>query len=188
VSSTLRIVGVDPGFAFLGWAAVDFSASSMRFIAGDTFKTTAKESPEERLDAIADQLFDVLEIHAPAAVGYENQAGVEAGMHRRAEQDGTERRSSYSSRHVHEAVGAIRAAARAYGLPCYVFAPATIKVALLGRGGGHAAKGRVKEAVTRFFGVSGSSHMADAVAIAVATVRKHRIEQMSVRRAGALIT
>jgi Holliday junction resolvasome RuvABC endonuclease subunit len=142
----------------------------------------------ERMDLICDRVLELLELHKPEVMGYENQAGVEAGKAKLMLEDPTKVHSNASSRRVHEVVGALRCAARIHRLPCYEVAPATVKVSLLGKGGGRGSKAQVKQAVSRMLGVSCSEHAADALAVAVATGRRHAIELAKQRAALGLIS
>jgi crossover junction endodeoxyribonuclease RuvC len=178
----MKVLGIDPGFAFIGLGLVEFSASSTRVLHHETHRSSSHDSDEERLDAIADHICDVIEHWQPDAIGYENQATVEAGKQaraRRALEQGEEVASNFSSGRVHEVAGIIRASARFYAVPCYVLAVSTIKVAVLGKGGGRAKKDRVKGAVRTIFGLRQcSEHAADAIATAIAARSKHRAAKM----------
>lgn len=182
-------LGVDPGFAFVGFALVDFLSTSTRIVHQETFRTSSKETDEQRLDLIADRLADLVERFNPAFIAYENQAIVEAAKHARRRKDPeSELASNFSSCRVHETAGIIRCAARFYDLPCYVEAPSTVKVAVLGKGGGRAPKSRVKEAIQTIFRVDGlSEHAADAIACAVSGSRKHQRERVLLREHSELI-
>lgn len=183
--------GIDPGFAFMGLALVDFLSTSTRVVHHETFRTSTKETDETRLDIIADRIADLIERFNPGFVAYENQAIVEAGKQaraRRARESGEEVASNFSSCRVHEVAGIIRCAARFYDLPCYCEATATLKVAVLGKGGGRAPKSRMKEAVQTIFRLQAlSEHAADAIACAVAGSRKHQRESVLLRAHSELI-
>lgn len=188
MASRLVALGIDPGFAFLGLGVLEVTNSSTRVLHHETFTTSAKDESLGRLDAIADRLLDAIDDYAPQLVAYENQAGVEVGMQLMREKEGNAGGTNYSSRRVHEVSGIIRGAARAFELPCYCLAPSTIKVALLGKGGGHAPKDRLKQGVRRMLGVVGcSEHAADALAIAIGGVQAHRRVQLLARAHSALI-
>jgi crossover junction endodeoxyribonuclease RuvC len=186
--SSIVALGVDPGFANLGLGVVEVTNSSTRVLLHDTFITSPKDDTAGRLDAIADRLLDAIEDFRVQILAYENQAGVEVGMQLMREKEGTAGGTNYSSRRVHEVSGIIRGAARAFELPCYCLAPSTIKVALLGKGGGHAKKAQLKVAVRRLLGVVGcSEHAADALATAIGGVQAHRRAQLALRAAKSLI-
>ncbi len=179
-------VGFDPGFAFLGCGVVESTAATTRVLHHETFKTTSKDSTDARLDAIADYVGDILEQFKPHVIGYENQAGVEVGMQRLRDDEG-KGGTNYSSRRVHEVSGIIRCGARFYALPCYCLAPNTIKLAVLGKGGGRAKKQQMKDAVRRMFQVVASEHAADAIGIGIGALRAHRHAMLSLNRSKALI-
>jgi len=168
------IVGIDPGYAFLGIGVIELLPLSTRVVHHETFTTRPKDDDADRLDAIAEHVLDVLEQFEPDALGYENQAGVEVAANRR--RIGEEIvGSNASSRRVHEVSGIIRCAARCFDLPVYCLAPNTVKVAILGKGGARKKKAAVKDRVRTIFGVTGcSEHAADALAIAIGTGVRHR--------------
>jgi crossover junction endodeoxyribonuclease RuvC len=169
------IIGIDPGFAFVGVGVIELLPTSTRVIHHETFTTRPKDEDGSRLDAIAEHLLDLLEQFDPDALGYENQAGVEVAAHR-PRKDGSEVDvwTNASSRRVHEVSGIIRCAARCFDLTVYCLAPSTVKVALLGKGGGRKKKAAVKERVRSIFGVTCSEHAADALAVALGTGVRHR--------------
>lgn len=175
-------LGIDPGFANLGLGVLDVGGSSTRVLHYETFHTsTADGEDETRLDLIADRILDAIDDYEPALISYENQAGVEVGMQRAGV--GT----TFASRRVHEVSGIIRCAARLFELPCYCLAPSTVKVALLGKGSGHAQKAALIRGVKVFFGVTCGEHSADALAVAVGGVQAHRRASVTRRAALALI-
>ena len=178
------VVGIDPGFAFLGIALVRFTASRAEALLVETFRTTTKDSDARRMARVADRLLEVCADPRIRALGFESQAGVEAGKAKRALEDPTKVTSNAASRRVHEVVGVVQTVARVYSLPCYEHAPSSVKVAMLGRGGGRASKSRMRDAAGVFFGRPGlSEHAADSLAVSVATARAYRLEQAK-RRAG----
>ena len=171
----MKILGIDPGFAFIGLGLVEFSSLATRVLHHETYRTRTTEDDHGRLDAIADHVFDAIERWQPDCIGYENQAGVSVGKARE------DIPVTFASQRVLEVVGIIRAAARFNAVPCYVVAPSTVKVAVLGKGGGHAKKDRVKRAIRTIFGLGQcSEHAADAIAIAIGTRGKHRQAQLIV--------
>ena len=182
-------LGTDPGFAFVGFAVVDFMATSTRVLHHETFRTGSAEADETRLDLIADRLADLVERFNPAFLAYENQAIVEAAKHARRRSDPqAELASNFASCRVHEVAGVVRCTGRFYDLPVYVEAPNSVKVAVLGRGGGRAKKAAVKEAVQRIFRIAQlSEHAADAIAIAISGARKHRRDRVLLREHSDLI-
>jgi Holliday junction resolvasome RuvABC endonuclease subunit len=95
------------------------------------------------------------------------------------EHAGKGKRSTKQSRRVHEVTGIARAVARLFDLPCYVLAPSSVKIAVLGRGGGNAKKQRVIDAVRILLRAPKcSSHAADAAAVCVGALSVHRMHQI----------
>lgn len=181
------IIGIDPGLAFLGLAVLELKPTSTRVLHHETFQTRSTEDNPDRLDSIAERLLDLIEEHEPEAVGYETQ-----GWAAVAAQDPEGRTQAIgmnaAARHLHEVVGIIRCAARAFDIPAYCMAPSSVKVAVLGKGGGRAKKAAVKERVRLLFHLGRvSEHAADAVAIAVGTGVRHRRHVATLTRHVSLI-
>jgi crossover junction endodeoxyribonuclease RuvC len=174
------VIGFDPGLATLGFGVVEFGPSSTRVLDhGDIGEPGADASTAERLDRICQNVDFLMNKHAPDILGYEAQSGVQWGKEREGQD------SHINLRQVHAVTGILRMAgntALAEAIPIYTPQPSSIKVALLGKGSGHAEKNQVREGVRRLFGVSRcSSHDADAIATAVCALKQHR----AVERAAA---
>lgn len=180
------IIGVDPGFANIGIGVLELERSVTRVVHHETFVTTTRDGEaEERLDAIAEHLLDVCEQFDPAAIGYENQAGFAVAA-ARGDEGGPG--INAAARRLGEVTGIIRCVARCYSLPCYCIAPSSVKVAVLGKGGGRAPKERMKRAVREIFKVGRcSEHAADAIAIAVGTGVRHRRAMLTQSEHASLI-
>jgi Holliday junction resolvasome RuvABC endonuclease subunit len=186
--ASLIALGFDPGFASFGLGVIEVTSHSMRVLLHETFRTSTKDEDHARLDAIGDRILDAIDDFKPQLLAYENQANVEVGMQMAREKEGKTSGTTYASRRVHEVSGAIRCASRVYELPCYCLATSTVKVALLGKGAGHAPKARMKDGVRRMLGIVGcSEHEADALATAIGGVQAHRRAELMLRAAKSLI-
>lgn len=176
------IVGWDPGLATLGFGVIESLPASTRVLGhGDIGEPDATLSHAERLDRICRKVDRVMNKYCPDALGLEAQAGVHVGKDREGQP------AHISLRYVHAVTGIIRMAANTAldeAIPCYEPQPSSIKLALLGRGSGHAEKGQVKAGVARLFGVKRcNSHEADALATAVCTLKLHRAAERAARAA-----
>jgi Holliday junction resolvasome RuvABC endonuclease subunit len=184
----LIIFGSDPGFAFLGIGIIELLPTSTRVLHHETFITRSKDDDHDRLDAIAEHYLDLLDQYDVAALGYENQAGVEVAAHRPRTGGEEDVWTNSSSRRVHEVTGIIRCAARCFDLPVYCLAPSTIKVGILGKGGTkQKGKEPVKNRVRSIFGIECSEHAGDAIACAITTGVRHRRHLATLQAHAALI-
>lgn len=173
-------LGFDPGLATLGFGVLDLQPTSTRVLEyGDIGEADADLPHGERLNRICAKVDRILNRHCPDIMAIEAQAGVHVGKDREGQQ------AHISLRYVHAVTGILRMAAvssLAEAIPVYEPQPTTIKVALLGRGHGHAEKEAIKRGVQRLFGIARcSSHAADALAVAVCGVRMHRIAERTAR-------
>lgn len=180
MSPITTVLGIDPGFAFLGLAVLEVTPKQRRLLRLQTFASTpASGTDEQRLDAIADCIIRAVDELKPEAIAYEDQSNVTAAK----EQKGKGKRSTKQSRRVHEVTGIARCVARLFELPCYVLAPSSVKIAVLGRGGGNAKKARVIDAVRILLKAPRcSSHAADAAAVCVGAVGVHRMSKIMASR------
>jgi crossover junction endodeoxyribonuclease RuvC len=148
-----RVLGIDPGLAATGWAVVRSGPGRPSLLACGTVRTAAGDDPGARLLQIARALREAIAEHAPQAAAVE-QALVA--------------RSAKSALALGQARGAALLSAAEAGLQVYEYLPMHVKQAVTGYG--HAEKGQVERMVAHLVdlaGAPGSSHAADAIAIAL---------------------
>lgn len=173
-------IGWDPGLATLAFGVLDLQPASTRVLEyGDIGEADAALSYAERLNRICVKVDRVMNRWCPDVMGIEAQAGVHVGKDREGQP------AHVSLRYVHAVTGILRMAAITSldePIPVYEPQPVSVKVALLGRGHGHAEKDAIKRGVERLFGIKRcSAHAADALAVAVCTVRVHRVAERTAR-------
>lgn len=177
-------LGFDPGTSHLAYGVVEMGAVRAKVIAHGILGTRGC-TPADKMDELAYAIDGVFNTHCPDVIGYESQRGVSAYM----EQQGTG--SNWFSRQIHEVTGMLRFAARCAldtAVPLYTPEPSTIKVGLLGKGNGRAEKAKIVQGVKRIFGIQASSHVCDAIAVAITVSRMHRLELRKRRESRSLIT
>ena len=148
-----RILGIDPGLAATGWAVIGPGLGKPAVIACGTIRTTPADDQAARLVKIARGLRDAVAAHAPQVAAVE-QALVA--------------RSAQSALALGQARGVALLVAAEAGLPVHEFLPMHVKQAVTGYG--HAGKAQVERMVAHLVtltGAPGSSHAADAIAIAL---------------------
>jgi crossover junction endodeoxyribonuclease RuvC len=67
----MKIVGIDPGIAILGYGVVDFTNNKFKVIDYGAILTTPKNKMPERIEIIYDSLGEILDKYKPDAVAYE---------------------------------------------------------------------------------------------------------------------
>lgn len=166
------ILGWDPGLATLGFGVLESLPASTRVLDHGDIGEPADADIGERLNRICIAVDHIMNKYCPDAMGIEAQAGVHTGKDREGQP------THISLRYVHAVTGILRMAgctALAEPIPIYEPQPSSIKLALLGRGSGHAEKDQIKAGVQRLFGVKRcNSHEADAIAVAVCALKLHR--------------
>jgi len=194
VSAAVVAVGYDPGSALSGFGVVASEGQRLRFVDAGTIKTESAFTLTERLAYLHHQLADVVREHHPLVMGIEDQLGMAAksrsNVNRQlmAARKGEQVQGFGYNADNDGVLGAQFTAmnvAFAYGVRVILLQPKTIKVAVMGPGGGNAEKSDIKAAVQRIFpelrDARFSSHAADGIAAAVAVKRRHHIDS---RRAG----
>jgi crossover junction endodeoxyribonuclease RuvC len=150
---TIRILGLDPGLAHMGWGIIDVSGSRLAHVAHGVIATRAASGLGVRLMELHRELSVVIETHAPASIAVEQafvardpQAALKLG---------------------HARAVALLAAAQA-GLEIAEYAPNHIKKCVVGAG--HAGKEQVQFMVRRLLPACGvtQADAADALAAAIA--------------------
>jgi crossover junction endodeoxyribonuclease RuvC len=149
----MRVLGIDPGYAIVGWGVVEYISNRFAPI-GYGAVITEKDTPfEQRLVEIYESVFDICKRYQPEALSIEklyyqhNQTTVIG---------------------VAEARGVILLAAAQAGLPIYEYTPMQVKQAVTGYG--KAVKKQVQE-MTRMLlslpAVPKPDDTADALAMAI---------------------
>lgn len=149
----MRILGIDPGYAIVGYGALEFD--NVRFnVVNYGAITTAPETPfDRRLVEIYNDMNEVLELFKPDCMSIEKlyfNTNITTGID------------------VAHARGVIMLAAAQRGIPIYEYTPLQVKVAVTGYG--HADKHQVQEMVKnilRLKAVPKPDDTADALAIAI---------------------
>ena len=67
----MRILGIDPGIAIMGYGVLDYQNNKFKVIDYGAVITTNKNSLPERLQMLDKGLNDLLELHKPDAVAFE---------------------------------------------------------------------------------------------------------------------
>jgi crossover junction endodeoxyribonuclease RuvC len=153
MSLTIRILGLDPGLAQMGWGVIDVSGSRLAHVAHGVIATKAASGLGVRLMTLHRELALVIQNHGPTAIAVEQafvardpQAALKIG---------------------HARAVALLAAAQA-GLEIAEYAPNHIKKCVVGAG--HAGKEQVQFMVKRLLPTCGvtQADAADALAAAIA--------------------
>jgi crossover junction endodeoxyribonuclease RuvC len=149
----LRVLGIDPGLAATGWAVLGPGPQKPCLIACGTIRTTPADDAAARLVKIARGLRDAIAGHAPQVAAVEHALVA---------------RSAQSALALGQARGVALLVSAEFGLPVHEYLPMHVKQAVAGYG--HAEKSQVERMVARLVtltGAPGSSHAADAIAIAI---------------------
>lgn len=117
---TMRIIGVDPGVAIVGFGIIDTMQHTMHPVSYGAITTTANTPFEERLLTIKKNITELIETHRPDVCAIEEvyfSKNVKTAMQ------------------VGHARGVILCCCAEQGVPIYHYAPTAIKRAIIGYGG-----------------------------------------------------
>ena len=67
----MKIIGIDPGIAIMGYGVLDFTNNKFKVIDYGAITTTPKFRLPERIEIIYDSLEKILDLHKPDAIAYE---------------------------------------------------------------------------------------------------------------------
>ncbi|MDR1755055.1 MAG: crossover junction endodeoxyribonuclease RuvC [Eubacterium sp.] len=161
----MRVIGVDPGFATVGFGIIDNEKSRFNVIEYGVISTSAKKSFDLRLLEIYNDLLYLLDIHKPDCAAIEQLYFT------------TNQKTVIE---VAEARGVILLAARQRGIRIFEYTPLQVKSAVTGYG--KAVKKQVQELTKRILCLSEipkPDDAADALAIAICHSHSFRSKLIS---------
>ena len=153
----MRILGIDPGYATIGFGIVDAERSSYRLLQCGVITTPAHTSLASRLEQIYQDIRQLLEAYQPDAVSVEElffNTNITTGIA------------------VAHGRGVILLACQQAGVKIYEYTPLQVKQAVVGYG--RAEKKQVMDMVRRLCGLQSApkpDDAADAVALALCHAR-----------------
>lgn len=161
------VLGFDPGTATTGYGVVEDSAGKLAMRAVGVIQTSSGTPAPARLQAIYDQVGELIEAHHPDFIA-------------------TERlffnKNETNALSVGRTIGVILLAAAQRGLPWQEYTPLQVKQAVTGIGS--ADKKQVQFMVTRLLGLSATPRpddAADALAVAICHAHSAKLMQRGVR-------
>lgn len=149
----MRILGIDPGIAIVGYGVVDKEGNSYKTIAYDAVTTRAHTPLPERLEKVYLGINEIIKTYKPDAMSIE-----ELFFNNNAKTALT----------VGQARGVIILAAVQNNIPVYEYTPLQVKQALTGYG--RASKSQIQQMMKSMLGLTEipkPDDVADALAIAV---------------------
>ena len=149
----MKIFGIDPGYAIVGWGVIDYKNTAFTTIAYGAITTKAGVAPERRLQIIYEELDRLLKLYKPDAVAVEELFF------------NTNQKTAIM---VADARGVIILAAVNNGVEIFEYTPLQVKQSVVGYG--RAEKAQVIMMTTRILGLKSApkpDDTADALAIAV---------------------
>ena len=153
----MRILGIDPGVATVGFGAVDADRGRLRYISCGVITTPAHTSLSSRLDQIYSDLEELFEALKPDEISIEElffSKNITTGIS------------------VAHGRGVILLAAHRHGIPVYEYTPMQVKQSVVGYG--LAEKRQVIDMVRRLLNMPAPpkpDDAADAVAMAICHAR-----------------
>lgn len=149
----MRILGIDPGYAIVGYGVLDHAGNRFRVVAYDAITTPAHTDFNLRLEQIYNEMVRILDRYRPDALSIEKlyfNTNITTGIA------------------VAQARGCILLAAQQAGLPIYEYTPLQIKQSVTGYG--RAEKKQMIAMTTRLLGLEQPPQpddVADALAAAI---------------------
>lgn len=149
----MRIMGIDPGYAIVGYGVLDYSSNHFDVAGFGAITTEADISFTKRLEVIYNDMCEILDKYKP------DEMGIEKLFFNTNQKTGID---------VAQARGVILLSAVERGIPVYEYTPLQVKSSIVGYG--RAEKKQVQEmtkSILRLREVPKPDDTADAVAIAI---------------------
>lgn len=153
MAQKIRVIGIDPGYAIVGWGVLDFDGNRFSVVDYGAVQTSAGLPFERRIEQIWDELSVVLERHRPGSMAVEQLFFT------------TNQKTAID---VAQARGVILLCAVKHGLEVMQYTPLQVKQAVVGYG--KAEKNQVMQMVKTMLNlekVPKPDDTADALAIAI---------------------
>ncbi|MBN2628773.1 MAG: crossover junction endodeoxyribonuclease RuvC [Spirochaetales bacterium] len=154
----MRVLGIDPGLASVGWGIVDFKQNRLSHVARGTIKTSSRDSSGRRLKAIYSDIKEIIDEYSPDEAAFETLYFA---------------KNITSALPVAQARGVQILACVDGGLPIGEYTPLEIKQAVVGTG--RADKHQVEHMVSLLLGLrekEKSDHATDALAAAICHINR----------------
>ena len=164
----LRILGIDPGLATVGFSVVDTDKTKMRLVTCGVISTPAHTSLSSRLDRIFCDMNELISTFSPDVMSVEEQFHPEA----MAVEELFFNTNITTGISVAHARGVILLAAYRAGVAVFEYTPLQVKQAVVGYG--RAEKNQVIDMVRRILNLPSApkpDDAADAVALAICHAR-----------------
>jgi len=159
----MRILGIDPGVARLGWGVVDVEKGKLRVVDYDCFETKSSEAMPTRLKKIYAALFEILNTLKPDALAVE-----ELFFNTNAK----------TALIVGQARGIVLLAGAEHNLTVQSYTPLQVKMTLTGYG--RAEKSQIGIMVKTLLGLKSvpkPDDTADALAVAITHALSYKMNQ-----------
>jgi crossover junction endodeoxyribonuclease RuvC len=169
----VRILGIDPGLANVGYGVIDHEGQRSRLVASGTIETASHQPVAQRLKRIHDGLAEVIETHHPEVACIEDLFFC------------TNVRTAIS---VAQGRGACILATAVSGIPLAEYTPLQIKMAITGYG--KASKQQVEKMVRAVLALQDmpkTSHAADALAVALCHAHSQRFRALVTAAGGPVL-
>lgn len=170
-SDIMRILGIDPGIAIVGYGIVDKEGNRYKTVAYDAVTTRAHTPLEERLEKVYNGVVEIIKTYKPDVMSIE-----ELFFNNNAKTALT----------VGQARGVIILAAVQNRIPVYEYTPLQVKQALTGYG--RASKTQIQQMMKSILGLTEipkPDDVADALAIAVCHGNSMRFN--SIKQFGGIV-
>lgn len=164
----MRILGIDPGIAIVGYGVVEKNANVYKAVDYSAITTKAHTPLEDRLEIIYKRMLEIIEVYKPDAISVE-----ELFFNNNA-------KTAFS---VGQARGVVLLAAVQNHVPVYEYTPLQVKQALTGYG--RADKNQIQQMVKSMLGLKSvpkPDDVADALAIAICHGNSMRFKNITLFR------
>jgi crossover junction endodeoxyribonuclease RuvC len=167
MSSSMIVLGIDPGTASTGYGVLESAGSRLRALDHGVIETSPGIALEHRLSDIHVRICELLDQHSPDAMAIEELYF------------GANVRTAFA---VGQARGVVLLAAGQRGVPSRSYTPQQVKGAVCGSG--RAGKDQVGRMVARLLGLAAPpapDHAADALAVAICEANRAPLVQAVAR-------
>jgi len=149
----MRILGIDPGYARVGWAALEVQSAKCKVQSCGCIETSKSAGPQERLVSVYKEICSLIKKHKPDNLAIEELFFT------------TNAKTAFK---VGEARGVIVLAAALEKIPVFSYTPLQIKIAVTGYGKADKIQvGKMIKAILKLREMPKLDDTVDAIAVAL---------------------
>lgn len=156
----MKILGIDPGIARVGWGVIEENKGKIKSLAYDCFETKSTETVGRRLNLIHKEILEIIDEYKPDAMSVEELFFND---------------NAKTAFVVGQARGVILLAGEEKKIPTFIYTPLQVKIAVTGYGRAEKSQiGSMVKIILSLPSIPKPDDTSDALGVAIAHALSHK--------------